>query len=294
MACRPSKASVAALLTASLLTVSCKHYVISPVFDEAPPSEEPRNVLMPSGAAGEDAPPMAVPTSTELPPGLDAGALAALEALEKKMTFREDMPQSIGKDDPAHQNANASSEHCRKEVTKRALSVTRVKSAAKGIADTYRLSGSMNGVKLLAPEGKHGLLDCRLVLAIDDFTKVLAEFSVTQIRIDNFYRAGAKLPGQKKASQHAAGLAIDMTTMTLADGRTLTMSDWGAVIGDKPCGPDAVMNAPTEASVELRNLVCEVGRRKIFHTVLSPSFNQAHQSHFHLDIKKDSTFASVR
>lgn len=287
-------ASQTTLLAASfvlgLLSASCKHYVAAPVFDRTSTATPPAS-LLPNATNGEETSPIAVPTSTELAAPIDA---EVLEALKKRMTFHGEMPQSVGKDDPAYQHANASSEHCRKEVSRRALSVTRVKSAAKGIADTYRLAGSMNGVKILAPEGKHGLLDCRLALAIDDFTKVLAEFSVTQLRIDNFYRPGAKLPGQKKASQHAHGLAIDMTTMTLADGRALSVADWGAVIGDKPCGPEAVMNAPTDASVDVRNLMCEVGRRKIFHTILTPSFNQAHQSHFHLDIKRDSTFASVR
>jgi hypothetical protein len=210
------------------------------------------------------------------------------------MTFRGEMPSAIAATDPAARNANASSEHCRKEVQRRGLPVVRVKSAAKGIADSVRLTGPMHDVTIVVPQGKHGLLDCRLALALDDLTAALSELGVKKIVVDNFYRPGAKLPGQKKPSQHAHGLAIDLNTLELRDGRVLSTADWGASIGEIPCGPDAVMAEPTAARVDVRNLMCEVGRRRLFHTVLTPSFNAAHASHFHLDIKRDSTFASVR
>jgi hypothetical protein len=108
------------------------------------------------------------------------------------------------------------------------------------------------------------------------------------------YRPHAKLPGKNKSSQHAYGMAIDLTTMRFEDGHTIGPEDWGASIGDAPCGAEALMASPTAASVEIRNLMCEVGRRGIFHTILTPTFNAAHQNHFHLDIKRDAKNASLR
>ena len=283
---------------ALFLLPACMHYVTV-----LPPSEPSADPAPEAAIAADGAAP--TPSSTaQSRPEASAEPAAAAEGpaaaptvapeLLARMTFRGEMPTVTSLNDPAAQNANASSSYCRKEVERRKLAVTRVKSAAKGISDTVRISGAFNEVKLVVPEGKHGMLDCRLALALDDFTKVLREFGFVSLQIDNFYRPNAKLPGQKKDSQHAHGLAIDLTVLKTADGRTFTPADWGASIGEVACGPDAVMSEPSEARVDLRNLFCEVGRRRIFHTVLSPSFNAAHQSHFHLDIKRDAKHASVR
>jgi hypothetical protein len=259
-----------------------------------PPMVATAEAPAPDLVDSDEEPPVSVPTQSldAAPPG-SAPAMVDPELLAR-MTFRGEMPSAIAPTDPAAKNANASSEHCRKEVQRRALPVARVKSAAKGISDSVRITGPMHDVTIVVPEGKHGVLDCRLALALDDFAATLSELGVKKVVIDNFYRPGAKLPGQKKASQHAHGLAIDLNTLELRDGRVLSTADWGATIGEIPCGPEAVMAEPTPARVDVRNLMCEVGRRRLFHTVLTPTFNAAHGSHFHLDIKRDSTYASVR
>jgi hypothetical protein len=279
--------SLVALL-AALGGLACGRTVVHPPMIGT--AETPATALLDS----DEEPPAAVPTQSldAAPP--DAAPSVVDPELLARMTFRGEMPSAIAATDPAARNANASSEHCRKEVQRRGLPVVRVKSAAKGIADSVRLTGPMHDVTIVVPQGKHGLLDCRLALALDDLTAALSELGVKKIVVDNFYRPGAKLPGQKKPSQHAHGLAIDLNTLELRDGRVLSTADWGASIGEIPCGPDAVMAEPTAARVDVRNLMCEVGRRRLFHTVLTPSFNAAHASHFHLDIKRDSTFASVR
>jgi hypothetical protein len=46
--------------------------------------------------------------------------------------------------------------------------------------------------------------------------------------------------GRRKPSQHSYGHAIDIVSMTLADGRVLVVEDdWRGTIGDKPCGPES-------------------------------------------------------
>ncbi|MFO0552113.1 MAG: extensin family protein [Polyangiaceae bacterium] len=210
------------------------------------------------------------------------------------VTFREVLPTSLDKSSPAFRYASMTSEACAKAVAKRDLPAARAKNAAPGIGRAMRITGPMNGVRLAVPTQKFGMLDCRLVLALDDLTKLLAARGVVAVEVDNFYRVNAKIAGRKKKSQHAFGLAADITSFELASGERLTTKDWGAVIGEVPCGPDAVMAAPTAASIEVRNLVCEVARSGIFNTLLSPSFNADHQSHFHFDLKKDSTTLTVR
>lgn len=226
--------------------------------------------------------------------GQAAITLAAVDL--PAITFREAMPAMLGADAKARRYADMSASACFSEVARRELPAAKVKTRAGGIAAPMRLHGALHGVKLSVPPDstKFGMLDCRMVLVLDDLTARLSQAGVVGITFDNFYRPNAKLPGKKKSSQHAFGLAADITAFQLEDGTRLTTSMWGASIGDVACGPDAVMATPTPESVAVRNLVCDIGRSGLFNTMLTPSFNAAHQSHFHFDIKEDTAQTAVR
>jgi hypothetical protein len=73
----------------------------------------------------------------------------------------------------------------------------------------------------------------------------------------------------------------------------LSVDDWGAQIGERPCGPDAV-SAPSDAAIATRNLVCSMARQGFFHTLLTPSYDAAHRSHFHFDLQEDRDALVVR
>jgi hypothetical protein len=231
--------------------------------------------------------------------GTDAGPAAAPSDGDDELpaiTFRQPIPAALDDKSPAVKYADMGQAACKAEVKRRDLPIIPLKTAQKGVSGGMRIDGSMNGVKIVAPPSstKFGILDCRLALVIDDLTKHLHERGVVRMSIDNMYRPHAKLPGRRKASQHAFGLAIDINGFELADGRVLTTADWGASIGEVPCGADAVMASPTAASIEIRNLVCSVARSGLFNTMLSPSYDAAHQSHFHFDIKSDTTRLTMR
>lgn len=71
-----------------------------------------------------------------------------------------------------------------------------------------------------------------------------------------------------KMSEHAAGDAVDITTLTLADGTTIRIAD-----AMNPASPSyAVLRA-------LRTTACGY-----FTTVLGPGSNEAHREHYHLDL----------
>jgi len=71
-----------------------------------------------------------------------------------------------------------------------------------------------------------------------------------------------------KMSEHAAGDAVDITTLTLAGGTTIRMAD-----AIDPASPSyAVLRA-------LRTTACGY-----FTTVLGPGANEAHKEHYHLDL----------
>lgn len=71
-----------------------------------------------------------------------------------------------------------------------------------------------------------------------------------------------------KMSEHAIGNAVDITTITLASGRTIHMAD--AINPASPSYP--VLRA-------LRTTACGY-----FSTVLGPGANAAHKEHFHFDL----------
>ena len=74
-----------------------------------------------------------------------------------------------------------------------------------------------------------------------------------------------------RPSEHARANALDVASVTLADGRTVSVeADWD---GQGPNG--------TEGSALLRLL--RQGACRVFSTVLTPDYNDAHKDHLHLD-----------
>jgi hypothetical protein len=244
---------------------------------------------LPPAAAAESA-----PILDAGPDNGDAGDAALEPTVAEPMPrqpFHEPMPDpALAAGTPALSFANLTGARCRAELKKKQIETKAPKAAPKTILVPLRLAGPLHGVRFItAPApSPYGIVDCRLVLALDELASVLSTFDVVTIRIDNLYRPRAKLPGSHKRSQHAYGLAADITSFTLADGRTLSVEDdWHATIGEKACGPDAVMSDPDDESIALRNIVCEIARRGLFHHLLTPGFNAAHRTHFHFDIQRN-------
>ncbi len=193
--------------------------------------------------------------------------------------------------------ANLSPAQCRRQLGKQGLATKPRRGRAAGVATPLGITGPFHGVRLVAPRAPtpFGVLDCRLALTLDKLAEILSSFDVVAVRIDNMYRPKAHLPGRRKRSQHAYGLAADITSFELKDGRKLVVEqDWHAAIGDPICGPDAVMTEPDAKAITMRNIVCAVARAGLFHHMLTPSFDVAHRNHFHFDIKRDATRRSLR
>ena len=74
-----------------------------------------------------------------------------------------------------------------------------------------------------------------------------------------------------RPSEHARANALDVASVTLANGRTVSLvADWDGQ------GPNGV-----EGSRLLKRL--REGACRVFSTVLSPDYNDAHKDHLHLD-----------
>lgn len=193
---------------------------------------------------------------------------------------------------PANQHANLAPWQCRQLLKRWKLPFNRDTRPTPGVATAVRTTGTLHGVTFHAPGRKspYGALDCRLALTLASFAQVLKEHDVVWVRVDNMWRPNARLPGRRnRPSQHSYGLAIDIMEFETEGGMVLNVEEhFHGRRGEPPCGPEAKVHSDEERAVRLRNLICDVARRGIFHHMLTPNYDAAHRDHFHLDVKRDS------
>lgn len=159
---------------------------------------------------------------------------------------------------------------------------------ARGIDAPVHLTGALRKVRFehahppAAP--KEGpLMDCRLLLALDDLATIAADRGITSVRYNSVHRKG----WGKKGHRHPAGVAIDVVGFVTEDGRELDVLDdfEGAGIGSKTCGPEAP-EAPAGEARELRELVCALHEQHVFNLILSPHYDRRHKDHLHLEVRR--------
>lgn len=230
----------------------------------------------------------------------------ALSPETQRYPFHEPLPNVEERlKGPASRFANLSPNECQKQLK---LTGDLGKAFARqgpsnGIATPLRMVGPLGDVTFQVPSPKSmfGLLDCRQALLWIQLLPVLERHKIAKIRIDNFYRNGARINRRGKKSQHSYGLAADIVAVTLEDGRELDVeTDFLGRRGEPPCGPNAAVYPQKDSTVEqvaeaieLRNLVCELARAGAFHHILTPNHNKAHENHLHVDLKRDNRWFSV-
>lgn len=274
----------------------------SPLWPDAPPLSG----AIPVAPAGEDEPEPATEaprlseaadadpatTSPSAPPPGDPLASISRHA------FQDPLPEQwLASTTAAMWSGNLSPTQCRAAAQKLGAAATSAGRAASGVATPMRVAGTIGSVRFITPPKSvpYGVMDCRLVVLLEPFAKVLAEHGVTAVHIGSSYRPHARLAGKRKPSQHSYGLALDIMALTFKDGATLELGrDWQGAIGEPVCGPEAKLERPTPAAVRLRDVACAVARAGLFHRILTPNYNAAHASHFHFDIGRDVKYFVVR
>jgi hypothetical protein len=132
-------------------------------------------------------------------------------------------------------------------------------------------------------KGEAPLLDCRLLLALDDLATVAGDRGIRAVRYNSILRKG----WGKKGHRHPAGVAIDVVGFVKRDGEVLdVLADFGGNgIGSKTCGEGAAVPPPGKPQ-ELRELVCALHRESVFNLILSPHYDRRHDNHLHLEVRR--------
>ena len=193
---------------------------------------------------------------------------------------------------PAVEYAAMDSASCLEALGRRSISFQSVPSA-RGVATPVRLTGPLHGVSFHSAlpakaraTSPFEIMDCRLVLALDDFAQILARYDVDEVVHFSAYRPPPKnWPAEKPGQRHGAALALDAAVFLKKDGTKLNVEkDFHGAIGAKTCGPRSGPWPATEEAKTLRAIACDTADAHLFNVELTPDFNAKHKNHFHLEV----------
>jgi hypothetical protein len=158
----------------------------------------------------------------------------------------------------------------------------------------YLLS-PLSGVSFSPSNGisEHGMLDCRLAVALLAWAPILQQAGVVKVEHYSTYRPGARVARSSRSSGHARALAIDAAKFHLEDGRVLDVDlDWDErERGGDPCTERRREDAGGRL---LRRVVCEAVEQSLFQVVITPHHDRAHQNHVHLELVPNVDWIYVR
>lgn len=187
---------------------------------------------------------------------------------------------------------------CEAELVRRRVPFERV-AEARGVLAPVRLTGPLSGVtyRSMLPAAQrrtspYEIYDCRLVLALDDYARILARHDIVEVVHYSVYRPPpAKHTGLGR--RHAGGLAIDAGLFRTRTGQTISVErDFRGRIGARTCGVStSALPAP---AVTLREIVCEAADARLFNVLLTPDYNWQHKNHFHLEVTAGVKWILVR
>lgn len=210
---------------------------------------------------------------------------------------------------PSARYAAMSASACTAELTRRGVTFTPVEKAP-GVLAPVRLPKDVGGVVYRTEAAPHlrgsnpfDVFDCRLALALHDFSRVLRAHDIDEVLMFSAWRPPSKQwPSGKLGTRHPGALAIDAFRFgkRMAAGQTTRVwldveKGFHGAIGAPPCGLGAAPPAlATPEAKELRSLACEASDQHIFTSILTPNYNRAHRNHFHLEVTPEVKWSLVR
>ncbi len=167
---------------------------------------------------------------------------------------------------------------CIRDLTRRGIQVTATR-ATRGVETPVHVFGSIGGIEWLYAWDRKGSMhiDCKFVYGLLRFAPILKAHGVKRVTYTSTYRA----PGRRVTSQHGAGMAVDVRSVTLEDGRELViLHHWRKAYGNKS---DCVGKITSPDARILRSIACAAEQANIFRLFLTPDSDWDHQNHFHID-----------
>ncbi len=168
---------------------------------------------------------------------------------------------------------------CIRDLVKRGIDV-KTGPARRGVETPVLVFGKIGGVEWLYAWDPKGAMhiDCKFVYSLLKFAPILTAHKVKRVTWTSTYRPPE---GKRIISQHGHGLAVDVRSVTLDDGRELVvLKDWRKAYGTKD---DCVGKPATADGKLLRQIVCAAEKANIFRLLLTPDSDWGHQNHFHID-----------
>jgi hypothetical protein len=201
---------------------------------------------------------------------------------------------------PGRTYGNLRGSECLDALLGRGIAFTRP-GHARGVETPVRLTGALHGITFRGESvdwetsARREVLDCRLVLALDDLAALLAAHGVIEVLHLGIYRGDVPIRPHERPLHHVAGLAIDVAAFVKSDGARLDVRrDFHGRVGARTCAPTgAPPIAPTTDTAELRGILCDVADGKTFHQVLTPNHDARHRDHFHLEVMRRTEWTMV-
>lgn len=192
---------------------------------------------------------------------------------------------------------------CEAELARRAVPFVRGE-PTEGVLAPVRLRGPLHGVSIhteRSPKEReksiYEIFDCRLVLALDDFSEQLARRDVVEMIHFNAYRPKSQhgCTARYWGLQHCAALAVDVGKLKRRDGSVLdVLRDFHGSIGLATCAKGVGPAPATPVAAELWSVVCDAAHRALFHVMLTPNYNAEHKNHFHLEVTPEASWMMIK
>ena len=217
-----------------------------------------------------------------------AGAATTYKSGHNRATFPSDATSTV-----AYRIAQLDRKACLAELTRRQIAFE-LEAEAPGVRTPVRLKGPISGIRFttgLAETERdrlpYEILDCRLVVALNEWTRVLDAHGVSGVVFSSGWRPSPKLVSDgSDGKRHSGALALDVHAFRLKSGGELVIErDFHGRLETPVCGPDAPLPAPnTPEARELRSIICSSAEMRLFQSILTPNYDVHHANHFHLEV----------
>lgn len=217
-----------------------------------------------------------------------SGGATTFKSGHNRATFPTDVTSTV-----AYRIAQLDRKTCLSELARRQIAY-QLEGESPGVKTPVRLKGPIGKIRFITGTSEaerdrspFEVLDCRLVLALDEWTQVLDAHGVSDVVFSSGWRPSPKAPSDASdGKRHSGALALDVHAFRLRSGGELVIErDFHGRLETPVCGPDAPLPAPnTPEARELRSIICSSAEIRLFQSILTPNYDVHHANHFHLEV----------